>query len=108
MFAMACGISGERQKNFEPLVQRPRREEGQGINIMTLLRVIGLAFLTNIIFSFASYGQMAVLFAVVLLYLAIDNHVQHNNVRRRRQREREELQRQQANIRNPQNQQQNI
>lgn len=52
--------------------------------MINLLRVIGLAFMANIIFSFASYWQMGVLVFIFCLYYLIDKYVKDNEMRRTR------------------------
>ena len=60
---------------------------------MNLLRVVGLAFMANIIFSFASYWQIGVLVFIVGLYYVIDGYVKENEKRRARaQREAQKRQ----------------
>lgn len=39
--------------------------------------------MVNLIFTFASYGQMAILGAIGLLYYLIDEYVKYNDRRRR-------------------------
>lgn len=51
--------------------------------VINIFRVIGIAFLANIIFSFASYVQIGILAFIAILYYLIDEHVRLNDRMRR-------------------------
>jgi len=53
--------------------------------IINILRIIGIAFMSNLIFTFASFGQIAVLVGVALVYYLIDEYVKYNDRKRREQ-----------------------
>jgi len=43
--------------------------------VINIFRVIGIAIMSNLIFSFASYFQIGILIGIALLYYLIDEHV---------------------------------
>lgn len=53
--------------------------------IINILRIIGIAFMSNLIFTFASFGQIAILLCVALVYYLIDEYVKYNDRKRREQ-----------------------
>lgn len=57
---------------------------------MNILRIIGIAFMSNLIFTFASFSQIAVLVGVAIVYYLIDEYVKYNDRRRREQQRRAE------------------
>ena len=55
--------------------------------VLNILRIIGIAFMANLILNFASYSQIAVLVGIALVYYLIDEYVKYND-RKRREQER--------------------
>ena len=55
---------------------------------MNILRIIGIAFMSNLIFTFASFSQIGVLVGVAIVYYLIDEYVKYNDRRRREQERR--------------------
>lgn len=55
--------------------------------VLNILRIIGIAFMSNLILNFASYSQIAVLVCIALVYYLIDEYVKYND-RKRREQER--------------------
>ena len=67
--------------------------------VINLLRVIGLAFMANIIFSFASYWQIGVLVFILCLYYFIDGYVKENERRRARVQREAQIRQEEENKR---------
>ena len=83
---MRVSVPKGRRKNIEQVAEErnPDREEQNGQMVMNFLRVIGLAFMANIIFSFASYWQIGVLVFIACLYYLIDSYVKENERKRQK------------------------